>query len=115
MHLIEACIWLDQYYPKWDEWIASIWQGKKIGEAWYPLANLARAADLAKRGDPEAETALTEVAGSDGLNENKAEALLILARRAIVAGDRAKARKFVDDMPMTGAQHVRAVAEKLFQ
>ena len=115
MHLIEACIWLDQYHPKWDEWIASVWQGKKIGEAWYPLANLARAADLAKRGNPRAEEALIEVSKAEGLNENKAEALLILARRVILLGDRSRARELVNSMPVTGAQHVRAVAEKLFQ
>ncbi|MBI4779474.1 hypothetical protein HY797_03420, partial [Candidatus Falkowbacteria bacterium] len=116
VHMLEACIWLYRGdYLGWDDLVATALSAtEKLGKAWEPIARFIGAVDLAKRGDPFADEALTAVAKSSDVGERRATALLVLVRRAMVNDDLKKAREFVDGMPETGARHVRAIAERLF-
>lgn len=112
-HMIEACVWLNTSYcaAGWDTWVTTaLAAAEKLGQAFAPGARFVQAVDLDKRNDPEAESALTAVAGDDNqTDEIKATALLVLARR-----NRDKASWFVTLMPEeAGAQHVRAIAARL--
>lgn len=118
MHMILACIWLDRPHPDWSKWMATaLAAAEKLGQAWGPGLQLARAAYLDSDSNQEAEAALQAVADdSQQSNVNRATALLILARRALTRGDRPAvdaAKRLVAQMPKIGAQHVRAIAARL--
>lgn len=114
IHMIEACVWLGRDHPDWDKWVATaIAAAEGLGQAFKPGVEFVRAFDLGRRGDAGAEEALLAVAMSNIVNEQKATAMLLLARHAQKAGDVDKAKELVAQMPETGAQHVRSVAEHL--
>lgn len=114
VHLIEACVWMDEDMQDMDTWATTaLAAAEKLGAAWKDGADFVRAVQLHRSGDAEAEGALTVVAVNSGTNELKATALLILARRARNEGDTERLRGFIEGMPVTGAQHVRAVATQL--
>lgn len=114
IHLIEACVWLDEDTQDMDTWATTaLAAAEKLGKAWKDSADFVRAVQLHRSSDAEAERALAAVAENSGTNELKAAALLLLARRAKQAGEMEKVRKFIEQMPETGAQHVRVVAARL--
>ncbi len=114
MHMIEACVWLNRTHPRWGEWVATaVAAPAKLGAAWMPGADFVLAADMDHCDHPGAEDALHAIARSNDINERRATANLILARRALRAGARGAVQIFAMLMPTEGAQYVRAVAEKL--
>ncbi len=114
MHMVEACVWLNRTHPRWDEWVATaVAAPVKLGAAWMPGADFVLAADMDHRDDPGAEDTLYTIARDNNVNERKATANLILARRALRAGARGAAQILVMLMPTEGTQHVRAIAERL--
>lgn len=129
VHMVEACVWLNQSHPKWDEWVAAVTSAApKLGEGWKPAAEFVRAVDLHKHGDIKAHKALEATAAGNDANEHeiKATAFLILARRALAGGtyaelarttkaDRIAAAEFISRMPKTGARHIVAIAKRLLQ
>lgn len=111
--MIEVCSWLDRTHSRWDEWVATaVAAEKKLGAAWKPGADFVKAADMDKRRDPQASEAL-RAASQAGANEIRATAILLLARRAVDEGRISQARTIVSEMPVSGAQHVRAVADRM--
>lgn len=114
MHMIEACVWLGRDHSDWDKWVATaIAAAEGLGQAFKQGAEFVRAFDLDRRGDAGAGEALTAIARNNVVNEQKAAAMLLLARHAQKIGDADKAKQLVAQMPETGAQHVRSVAEHL--
>lgn len=114
VHMIEACLWLGRTHIKWNDWVATaIVAAKKLGRSWEPIGKFVCAVDMNIRYDPQADEALNAIAEGGDVNERRATALLILARRAMQTGRMKKAREIVERMPEQGAQHVRAVAERL--
>lgn len=105
IHMIMACLWLNrQSHSKWDDWVDSaLTASKKLGEAWKTSADLIHAENNAR--------ALMAVAENNAAgNEVKATALLLLARLSPLKNE---IRSLIEKMPETGAQHIRAVAERL--
>lgn len=116
LHLFEASVWLDQNTPDMDIWAnTALVASDKLGKAFQDGADFVRAVQLHRNGDQRAEQALTVVATTSNVNELKASALLVLARRAKNVGDTAGSQWYIEAMPVTGAQHVRAVAEQLLR
>jgi hypothetical protein len=114
IHMVEACVWLDRGHSDQDAWVeTAIAAAERLGKAFKGGAEFVNAVRLDWTNNQGAEEALKKVAQSDDANERRAEALLILARRAKKAGDAEKAGQFVAQMPETGAQHVGAVAARL--
>jgi hypothetical protein len=121
-HMIEACLWLNQSLSGWDSWVEAVQAATpKLGAAWEPALRFVNAAVLYHRGESEVYTDLTQIAGDTGqVNEIRALALLLLARRALAEGDHAgltdvgrkAAVEFIAKMPEQGAQHVIAVAKR---
>jgi thioredoxin-like negative regulator of GroEL len=112
--MIQACVWLDQGSHEWENWVkTTLAASEKLGEAFKPGAEFVRAVDMARRGDPKADEVLNAIADSGDVNENRAGALLVLARRAMCAGKREEAEGIVSRMPEQGAQHVCAVARRI--
>jgi len=114
IHMIKACVWLDQSHPKWNNWVeTAIAAAGKLGKAWEPAVEFVLAADMDKKNNLGAAKALEAVvANEQSSNEVKATALLILARRAWQAGGAGginEAKTFVGRMPIEGAQHVRSI------
>ena len=113
--MIMACVWLELLHPKWDDWVgmASL-APSKLGKAWEPGAEFVRAADMYKHNDSLAVQALEViVANNDNPNEIRATAFLLLVRLALQAGETDKAKSFIEQMPKEGAQHVRAIAQRM--
>lgn len=115
IQMIMACVWLDCSHSEWDKWVEmAMVAPDKLGEAWRTGAEFVRAADFSARHihpDSEAEMILMTVAENSAESpETKATALLMLARRSTSLRE---ARGFVDEMPVKGAQHVRAIAERM--
>jgi len=117
MQMIMACAWLNQSHSRWDEWIeTALAAAEKLGKAWQPGAEFVRAVDMEKRDDPQAVEALEATAANNGnSNEVKATALLLLARHALRDRDVDAARNLIGQMPEQGAQHVRAIAERMYE
>ena len=116
MHLFEACVWLDKDIPEMDTWAVTILSAaEKLGEAWKGIADFVRAVQLHRGGQAGAEGILLALAANSKEKEElKASALLVLARRAKNGGDADGSRGFIQQMPKTGTQHIRAVAVRLF-
>jgi thioredoxin-like negative regulator of GroEL len=113
-HMIQSCVWLDRTHPDWDKWVATaLTAAERLGQAFKGGADFVRAVDMDRRGDENARKALEAVAESDDVNERKAAAMLLLARRALKAGNANRAEQLVAQMPEMGAQHVRTIAERL--
>ncbi|MDO8663516.1 MAG: hypothetical protein Q7K28_01585 [Candidatus Wildermuthbacteria bacterium] len=113
-YMIEACVWLDRNHLQWDDWVHSVSQaGKKLGDSCLPLMEFVRAVNMSSRGFSEADDALRAI--NEGHENEMTTALLILARRAVQAGRMEEARKFVEQMPKLGAQHIRAIAARLLE
>ena len=118
MHMIQACVWLNlRNHPRWDDWVRiALAATEKLGKAWEPGAEFVRAVDMEKRDDPQAVEALEATAANNGnSNEVKATALLLLARHALRDRDVDAARNLIGQMPEQGAQHVRAIAERMYE
>ena len=121
IHMIQACVWLNlRNHPRWDDWVRiALAATEKLGKAWEPGAGFVRAANLDAQNDEEAGKALMAVAengaASNENNKIRATALLMLARRALRDGDVSEARKIIEKMPEQGAQHVRAIAERMYE
>jgi len=117
MQMVMVCVWLDRTHSKWGEWVhmASLAPGK-LGKAWETGVEFVRVANLVARDvddDSEVEKALRALAEHNAANsETRATALLMLARRSTSLSE---ARGFVDEMPVEGAQHVRAIAERMLK
>ena len=118
IHMIQACVWLNlRNHPRWDDWVRiALAATEKLGKAWEPGAEFVRAVDMGKRDDPQAVEALEATAANNGnSNEVKATALLLLARHALRDRDVDAARNLIGQMPEQGAQHVRAIAERMYE
>ena len=118
IHMIQACVWLNlRNHPRWDDWVRiALAATEKLGKAWEPGAEFVRAVDMEKRDDPQAVEALEATAANNGnSNEVKATALLLLARHALRDRDVDAARNLIGQMPEQGAQHVRAIAERMYE
>jgi len=66
--------------------------------------------DMEKKGNPQAESALSAVADGKDANERRAAALLILMRHAIGKEQNEEAARLKKLMPKEGAQHILAIA-----
>lgn len=114
VHMIEACVWLDRTHIKWNDWVTTaIAAAGKLGRSWKPIGEFVCAVDMDIRDDPQADERLNAIAEGGDMDERRATALLILARRAMQAGRMKKARDIVKHMPEQGAQHVRAIVERM--
>lgn len=112
--MLEACVWLDYDHLNWENWLESTLSASlKLGEACRPGAEFSKALELARRDDLGADQALWAVAKSHDINERRATALLVIARRLLKAGKKDEARAAVAMVPEQGAQHVRAIAQRL--
>lgn len=124
-HLIQGCIWRGAVHPRLGEWIGTFLRtAQKLGMAWEAAAQLVSAFKLHISDNSQAEEALIKVANDvNQTNENRATALLILARRALATGDKSvmmnaaynTAERYVSLMPEMGTQHVRAIAARLLR
>ena len=111
-HMIQACTWLGINHAKWDEWVkTTLAAAKKRGCE--SGSDLICALDLARRNSPKAVNALYSVIKQDNDNERIATAYLALARYFLAHDAKNKAIELVDNMPRQGAQHIRAIVEKL--
>jgi len=118
IHMIQACVWLNlRNHPRWDDWVRiALAATEKLGKAWEPGAEFVRAVDMEKSGySLGAKEALEAIAEGNYTAELKATVLLIMARRAMQAGERDQAKVLVEKMPEQGAQHVRAIAERMYE
>lgn len=125
-HMIQACVWLNRDHSNWDGWVVTaLAAAEKLGQAWQPAADFVSAVNMHQCGDAGVNAALAAVAADiKQANEVKAAALLLLMRRVLAGGGqtgmeaaaRQAAKEFFEQMPeQGGAQHVRAIAERLLQ
>ncbi len=114
IQMILACTWLERAHPEWDNWVATARAAaEKLGKAWEPAVEFVLAADN-NQGEAEyIEKALQAINVHGGSNEIKATTLLLLAHLALQDEDKERARNLVGQMPKQGAQHVRAIAERM--
>ena len=113
MHMIQASAWLDLDSPRgFSEWVGlCLSAAEKLGKAFKPGADLILALNMHYRGARGAFKSLTAIVDGDYDNEIKATALLVLARRAMLAGK--DPESFVKRIPEQGAQHVCAIARRM--
>lgn len=113
--MIKASVWLGLMdHPGWRTWVdTALAAANKLGKAWEPVARFIQAFDLSAGNNHKAEAALQAVASDfKQPNEIRATALLLLARRALAKGKRRhriRALEFIQHMPETSTQHVRAL------
>jgi hypothetical protein len=116
LHMIEAVVWLENFPEQWSAWVKiAIDASKKLGEAFTPGADFIKAVDADRNQKPGADNLLRQVVDGKDVPRRRATALLVLARQAIKAGRTEQALRFVDIMPVEGAQHVRAIAERMLK
>jgi len=114
VHMIEACTWLDKMDPDWARWVETARRAAaKLGAAFSHGAEFVRAADLYYQNEVEAIPALQVVAEQSATPAWRATALLLLARRALLDGNKTEASNLVKRMPLTGAFHVVTIARRL--
>lgn len=107
VQIISMLILLNRQHDKQEEWAeTALSTAGQLG--WNSAAEFV----LAVSGAEEKLVAFAEKGGGD--NE-KAIALLLLARKALADGKRGEARRLVNLMPMQGAQYARAVAERMLK
>lgn len=112
--MLEACVWLGQFHPYWDNWLQStLSASEKLGEACRPGAEFSKALDTARRKEPNAYNLLHDAATKSDIPERKATAFLVMAHLLLLEGRRQEAETLVASMPETGAQHVRAIAQRM--
>ncbi len=113
-HMIDALVWIDQTHPKWDEWVQSVLTAApKLGIAFAPGEQLVRAMAMDRRNDPQSGDALRAIGLGTDANDRRATALLMLVRRALKEGRLKDAHSLVASMPIEGAQHIVAIAQRL--
>jgi hypothetical protein len=110
LHMMQACVWLGCDCNA--KWITSVTAAaERLGAAFKPAADFARALKACEEGDPEANNALRIAIQSGGGNEMKATAILALMRRV----PREQRQELFSKMPEQGAQHVMAIAKRLLE
>jgi len=118
IYLAQACVWLGvSQHPDWGGWVTSILAAaEKIGKAGELGAALVRALDLFARDDRKVEYELASVVGDPNqLPEYKATAYLVLVRLFLKGGNLEEAKRYASMIPQYGAQHVRAIVDRLLQ
>lgn len=115
-HMFQACyIWLGQDHPDLDKWVvteisaARSLKGVEEGS----IAKHHSVINSFRKGNQQAKAELEKTAAESGDVTRRAEALLVLARSAIAAGDKKSAGDLVRRMPKKGASHIRAVAQRM--
>lgn len=107
-------IWLGKDHPDLDKWAASVVSvAVSLKGVWADIAKHYLAMNWFRKGDGSAKVELEKVVTESGDVTRKAEALLVLARRAIADGDKKLAKELVRKMPKKGASHIRAIAQRL--
>jgi hypothetical protein len=114
-HLIQACIWLNQSHRDLGKWVGLVKSaGKKMPGVWQKIAEYYQTVYAFMMGDETAKAELKQVAETGEINQ-RAEALLLLAREEMAQGNVSSARELAKKIPKHGVSIVRPIVLSLLE